>query len=229
LIDQRDYSEYTPGILRLFCQPNEFFQLAQPLPPSDENNHYQLLQGKVVSIGHDINHEKVLTYIPTSLSSTSTVPPQKLSYDHVILATGATYTSPISPTPQQLTLVDRYHGWKEAHQRLQKAKSVIILGGGAIGVELAAEIVDFSRDIKITLLDAQSTLVPMFPPSVGAYAQKWLETRGVTLKLGQSLSSWTRGCPAGKRNKSQVFALPIDSTPKYRSQGYVASRCRCRR
>ena len=38
LIDQRSYSEYTPGILRLFCVSDEFSDLAQPLPPSSSTS-----------------------------------------------------------------------------------------------------------------------------------------------------------------------------------------------
>jgi NADH dehydrogenase FAD-containing subunit len=120
---------------------------------------------------------------------------QKLPYDYLILATGATYTSPISPTREEMTLQDRRLGWMVAHQRLTQARSVIILGGGAVGVELAAEIVELSQPSlssppKVTIVDAQTTLVSNFPKSVGNYAQQWLSDRGVKFLLGQKLSSW---------------------------------------
>jgi len=180
LIDQRNYSEYTPGILRLFCEPRLFADLAQPLPSSRRN--FTCLQGKVTSLDKD---KKILTYVQGSSSKT-------LAYDYVILATGSTYTAPISPLQQEMTLKGRQQGWNKAHDRLRKATKIIVLGGGAVGVELAAEIVDhYDKAKQVTLLDAQSSLVPNFPPSVGAYAQKWLESRGVQVRLGQLLSKWT--------------------------------------
>lgn len=201
LIDQRDYSEYTPGILRLFCDTSAFFHMTQPLPASNKQQQFQCLQGRVTSLvdGSNNNNSKTLTYTPTATllphaapsRTPPPPPPQTLKYDYVILATGATYTAPISPTPQEWTLSDRFKGWQAAHVKLKQAQSVIVLGGGAVGVELAAEIVDFFPDKSITLLDAQSSLVPLFPKYVGKYAQQWLKQRGVTVLLGQSLQSWT--------------------------------------
>jgi apoptosis-inducing factor 2 len=193
LIDQRAYSEYTPGILRLFCEPELFHQVAQPLPTSQQYKNFQFIQGRVTSLVDSDStkgNQKILTYTPTGETGSSNSP-QTLKYDHVIVATGATYTAPISPTPQELTLPDRFHAWQAAHDDLQKAKTIIVLGGGAVGVELAAEIVDYFPNKKVTLLDAQPSLVPLFPKTVSDYAQRWLEQRGVTLKLGQPLQSWT--------------------------------------
>ncbi len=211
LIDKRDYSEYTPGILRLFCEPWYFFKLAQALP---ENNHedgctFERIQGIVTSIVAEDSLQKsekprpeqmtkVLTYIPTVNNGGRS---RNLSYDYLILATGATYSQPISPgtpkgkqTPETTTLLGRYKEWKRAHEQLKTAKSVLILGGGAVGVELAAEILDHFSDSTqrptVTIVDAQPNLVPLFPKAVGTYAKDWLKERGAILRLGESLRSW---------------------------------------
>ncbi|KAG7341680.1 NADH dehydrogenase [Nitzschia inconspicua] len=164
--------------------------MAQPLPASNKAQNFQRIQGRVTSLVDSNNNNKILTYTPTSQHATSQTA-QNIKYDYVILATGATYTAPISPTPQELTLENRLKGWQAAHQCLVKAKTVIVLGGGAVGVELAAEIVDHYPDKQVTLLDGQWSLVPIFPEYVGDYALRWLEQRGVQVKLGQSLQSWT--------------------------------------
>jgi NADH dehydrogenase FAD-containing subunit len=97
-----------------------------------------------------------------------------------------------------LTLENRFHEWQMAHEQLDSAHRILILGGGAVGVELAAEIVDhyqlkdhLQKYKQIILLDAQSSLVPNFPKAVGDYAQRWLEQRGVSVRLGKSWQSWT--------------------------------------
>jgi len=218
LIEQREYFEYTPGILRLLCEPQKFFQLAQRLP-HDASTH-QVLQGKVLSILEDnpsnsASPKKILTYQPIPNPA---IPSKMISYDYLILATGANFSAPISPAvsdKENNTLPDgngqaftrgfmmkgRHQTWQEEHQRLEDAKSIIILGGGAVGVELAAEIVDQYpvRNIKsqkhVILVDCHDKIVHNFPPAVSRYATKWLKDRGVQLKLGQRLKSWnTKSC-----------------------------------
>ncbi|VEU33650.1 unnamed protein product [Pseudo-nitzschia multistriata] len=240
LIDRKDYSEYTPGILRLFCEPGYFFRLAQSLPESSEEDGFRRIHGTVTSIvgergadergtshnptrtteASEENVEKVLTYLPScnGAETAAATTTKTLRYDYLILATGAAYHAPISPaawsasastngtadTSQATSpnMLDRYREWKTAHERLKGAKRVLILGGGAVGVELAAEIIDHdpprsngSGGVAVTILDAQPTLVPLFPRSVGAYAEDWLTRRGAELRLGESLRSWNdRSC-----------------------------------
>ena len=222
LIDQREYSEYTPGILRLFCEPWHFFKLAQALPETKEDSGFRRICGTVTSLLEDDGEgrsenangretKKVLTYVPTDEKIDSSeanaagaaANTKNLGYDYLILATGATYNYPISPAPpvasgsgpKTTTLIDRYHEWKKAHEKLRGAKRVLVLGGGAVGVELAAEILDRESDTALTLVDAQPALVSLFPPSVGAYAEEWLCRRGADLRLGESPRSWNdRSC-----------------------------------
>jgi len=276
LIDRNDYSEYTPGILRLFCEPGYFFRLAQALPETNQEECFQRIQGTVTSIvseeddnnnnsdndndsdnnndndgipnttttyannptrtmtarNSEQNANKILTYIPANANANASTT-KTLRYDYLILATGATYSAPISPAAVNATatatanstntnnnntnntntnMLDRYREWKTAHARLRGAKRVLILGGGAVGVELAAEIIDHNSNnnnnsnsnsnkragsgpIAVTIVDAKPTLVPLFPKSVGAYAEDWLTQRGAELRLGESLKSWNdRSC-----------------------------------
>jgi NADH dehydrogenase FAD-containing subunit len=262
LIDRRSYSEYTPGILRLFCEPGYFFHLAQSLPETSDLNGCSLerIQGTVTSIVmenptlRDGGMKKVLTYVSTieydrrdnviEENARTSATTKNLSYDYLILATGATYTEPISsatpklaggPTIATTTMFGRYEEWKKAHERLNGANRVLILGGGAVGVELAAEILDRDKisttnhqntpRTTVTIVDAQPTLVPLFPRSVGTYAEDWLSQRGADLRLGESLRSWNdRSCTLedgtvlhadvvyvcfGNRPNSEMVAVPL--------------------
>jgi NADH dehydrogenase FAD-containing subunit len=228
LLDQRDYSEYTPGILRLFCEPTLLDTLAQSLPPNSNNNNYktsneginpcchdyQFIQGKVMTIVEnsrsndnrksDDGFWNVLTYTTATGGTGSVI---KLEYDYLILATGMTYRQdPITPnSTTETTLQGRLQSWKKSYRQLQQARRIIVLGGGAVGVELAAEIVDAqfdgdgddSYDSKqkkkkhITLIDVAPELVMNFPKPARTYAQRWLQRRGVDVKLNAKLKSWT--------------------------------------
>jgi NADH dehydrogenase FAD-containing subunit len=199
LIDPKEYFEYTPGVLRLFCEPQHFTNIAKRHPTKYMKHPIEKIQGKVLSLTNPQGH-KVLTYeyycggdnrnhnqLPKQFTTAS------LAYDYVILATGSTYHYPISPSlTAELSLQQRQLGWKKAYLQLQKAHNILILGGGAVGVELAAEIVDYypPPQKQVTLVDACSTLVPLFPNQVGTYATQWLQHHGVSLVLGKLLKSW---------------------------------------
>lgn len=179
LIDQRQYFEYTPGVLRLFCEPEGIHKLARPLP---HGNHY-IVHGKVTN-----TYESELVYVDAA-----TQKPHTLEFDYLIMATGSSYNYPVTASPTETTLAARAVGWKAAAQRVREASSVLVLGGGAVGTELAAEIAEHydGRDKKtITVVDAGSKLVPIFGPKVSDYAADWLKKKGVQLVLGQKLESW---------------------------------------
>lgn len=200
LIDQRSYFEYTPGILRLFCEPDHLPHLAKDIPQNPRT--HQVIQGKVTSIFQDVDslsdatRRKTLTYQST-LPDSENIETQ-LQYDYLILATGATYTQPISPNSDEaMTLQGRHQEWKSVNTRLEEASHIVILGGGAVGVELAAEIVDHysgkkneKKKKQVTLLDGNAMIVSNFPKAVGEYAHQWLTKRGVNVRLGQRIQSW---------------------------------------
>lgn len=187
VIDQKEFFEYTPGVLRLFGEPDHFSNIAKRVPGDELGPSSFFIQGKVTSIENE-QGQKVLTY--QHRNETKTLP-----YDYLILATGSTYNYPISASSSEFSLGERRTGWEKASQRLGAASNILILGGGAVGVELAAEIVDFFPNKQVTLVDASPTLVPLFPIKVGAYAAQWLTNHGVKLLLGKFLDSWDeRSC-----------------------------------
>jgi NADH dehydrogenase FAD-containing subunit len=151
LIDQRDYSEYTPGVLRLYSDPWYFFRLAQKLPDTNKDDNFRRMKGTVTSIvdaDNDKNNDgtnnaehikmkkKVLTYTDHDSSGTNDDTRLKMfAYDYLIIATGATYAAPISPATTTIgergsTILDRNNEWHNAHTKLKGAKRVLILGGG---------------------------------------------------------------------------------------------------
>lgn len=185
LIDQRDYFEYTPGILRCFCEPSKIYNLCHPLP----HGSHQIIQGKVTKTS-----EKSVTYTDSITQKVISIP-----FDYLILATGSTYHRPVTASKDERTIAARAAGWKVEAQRMKEASSILILGGGAVGTELAAEIAGHyhsksgnnnNTNKSITLVDASPRLVPIFPEQVAEYAEEWLKSHGVHLVLGQMLDRW---------------------------------------
>ena len=64
--------------------------------------------------------------------------------------------------------------------QLEKSESVLIVGGGAVGVELAGEIAETYPDKKVTLVHSGTTLVTMefgqkFQDQINAAIEKYQE------------------------------------------------------
>lgn len=73
------------------------------------------------------------------------------------------------------------------NERIRSSSSVLIIGGGRTGVELAAEIaVDFPGK-KVTLVHESSRLLQVVGPNASQKVLKWLKSKGVDVVLDQSI------------------------------------------
>eukprot|EP00929_Paragymnodinium_shiwhaense_P119473 TRINITY_DN9137_c0_g1_i2.p1 TRINITY_DN9137_c0_g1~~TRINITY_DN9137_c0_g1_i2.p1 ORF type:complete len:483 (-),score=86.73 TRINITY_DN9137_c0_g1_i2:388-1779(-) len=180
LIDQKDYFEYTPGVLRLFCEPTLFDSMAAPLP----RGTHDVVLGRVTSVAD--NHVLV---------SSSPGSEEMVEFDYLILATGADYRQPITPAVSDSTFATRSATWRKEALKVTHADSVLILGGGAVGVELAAEIACYHPRKSVTLVQGNKHLVPLFPQQTIDHTEAWFRARGVELLLDTKLERWdTRSC-----------------------------------
>lgn len=102
--------------------------------------------------------------------------------DIIVVATGSRYARPFKPEADS---VPSFVAASRAnHDALQAAKSVAIVGAGAVGTELAGEVAAAYRGKKVTLISATPALFPGFAPRLGAKLQAQLKSMGVTLRLG---------------------------------------------
>jgi len=174
LIDRREFFEYTPGILRLFCQPGLHSSMALKLPKGS----HKFVLGQVTSTSHD--------HVVLGDST-------RIDFDYLILATGADYRQPITPSSSDVTLASRAATWHEEAAKVRTARSVLVLGGGAVGTELAAEIVCHFPEKRVTLVDGAPNLVFRFPPKTIEKTESWFRSRGVELVLDEPLEKWDTG------------------------------------
>lgn len=192
LIDQRTYYEYVPGILRLFCDPSLHKSITRPMPKS--NNEFVHGCVKVIN-AHSI-------VVRTENSGTKLENEVTISYDHIIIATGADYRAPVTPSPNEKEYRTRHKTWQDQAKRLRNAESVLILGGGAVGTELAAEIACHFPEKRLCIVDGQDRLLPLFPRETSAHAESWFKERGVELLMGQTIDAITdTGCHLRKSGR----------------------------
>jgi NADH dehydrogenase FAD-containing subunit len=178
VVDMKTYFEYLPGVLRCFVEPSHFSQISCPLSILRDTT---VVTGQVVAVdaakrGEDQTKNQV------KLNDG-----RKLVFDYLVVAAGSTYTAPIKATTSTKLLTERQEQWNRAAADLAAAKIIVIIGAGAVGVELAGEILTEYPGKRLVMIDMASTILPGFRQETVEYATKWLKTNGAELKLGAPL------------------------------------------
>lgn len=162
------------------------------------------IHGTVTSL-----HPHYITYIPhpvTSSSSSEPTPkPQTLHFDYLIYALGSHLPSPIdlwehhrgrhldkirchdepTYTGTKSQGIDRL---RERQARIEAAQSVLIVGGGALGIQFASDIAAvYPLKKRVTLLHSRTQLLPRFEPALGDEVLTALQDLGVQVILGDRL------------------------------------------
>jgi NADH dehydrogenase FAD-containing subunit len=128
--------------------------------------------------------------------------------DFVVLATGSGYPFPAkTDRPDTAGSVARY---RAAHAHLAGAGRVLLLGAGAVGLELAGEIATAWPDKQITVVDPADDILPgPYDPRLRAELHRQLDDLGVTRILGSPLTTPPR-TPAGEPGAFTVTTLAGD-------------------
>lgn len=174
LIDFKSYFEYTPGILRCYVQPGFIKQLTCPLPASRN----ELIRGAMTGV----DEAAVVMRDPNG-----TV--RRVPFDYLLLAVGSTYADPIKPLEAEPTLVERAASWDEAAAKLAAASTVIVVGAGPVGVELAGEILTAYPEKRVTFVDMAPTILPGFDEAAASFTKQWFAARGAEMKLGEPIEA----------------------------------------
>ena len=140
LIDRKDHHLHKIALLRSTVQPD---RAAQSL-----NSYARLLTNGVFIQGYVDRIERNSVHIAGYESS--------IPFDALVVATGSSYAFParVSKPVRAMALP----AFDVVNQQLQQAQSVLVIGGGAVGVELAAEVATDFPNKKVTLVHSHEWL-----------------------------------------------------------------------
>lgn len=162
LIDSKPFFEFTPGILRTIVEPKHADKI-------------QVMYKKILK-----NTEFILDSVKSlSEKKVKLEGGDELSYDYLVIASGSGYREPIKE--QRVVLASRANTLVDAHQQVQLAESICIIGGGTVGVELAAEIGAKYRGKKIHLVHSRDRLMERNNPKSSDYAAYFLNKNSVNV------------------------------------------------
>ncbi|XP_039994266.1 apoptosis-inducing factor 2 [Xiphias gladius] len=173
LIDLRDAFHHNVAALRASVQPG-FAQ--RTFIPYAETFGDSFVQGRVERV--DTDRQMVVLQGG-----------REIQYSHLILCTGTD-----GPFPGKFNTMASYQTavqtYEDFVQQVQAADSVVVVGGGSTGVEMAAEIKTEYPDKKVVLIHSRIGLAdPELLPSVRQQAKEVLLEKGVELLLGQKVSN----------------------------------------
>ncbi|KAJ2660821.1 hypothetical protein IW148_003620 [Coemansia sp. RSA 1199] len=112
---------------------------------------------------------------------------ETLAFDYLVLATGAANSFPGNVNAP--TLEDGRLRMAQLHENVEAANNVLVIGGGAVGVEIAGEIADQYPSKQVTLVHSASRLLPLnFKEGISNGAVYKLRRLGVRVVLNERIN-----------------------------------------
>ncbi|CAI5516944.1 unnamed protein product [Closterium sp. Naga37s-1] len=135
-------------------------------------------------------------------------------YDVLVICTGS---EPYTTTTRD----DRLKFYAQESEKLKAAKSVVVVGGGPSGVELAGEILTDMPGKKITIATGGARVCEFLKAKGSDKILSWLKGQGVDVLLGDRVqaswdqfgSSGTLKTDAGKELTADYVAIAVGARP----------------
>eukprot|EP00026_Physarum_polycephalum_P000336 Phypoly_transcript_00336.p1 GENE.Phypoly_transcript_00336~~Phypoly_transcript_00336.p1 ORF type:complete len:1616 (-),score=256.83 Phypoly_transcript_00336:128-4975(-) len=194
LIDTKEFFEHTPSVLREIVtyavndgnveseSPSTVLEHSAYLHPKG-----RLIVGEVVDVSNYDVTVNVIKNVSVGSETSSVVEACSVDYDFLCICTGNNY--PTFVKTSAVTVRERHQEYKKQGQALKNAESVLIIGGGPVGVELTAEILQQYPNKEVTLVSSNAALLPNMPPRAQTMAHQYLEFCGTRLFYNQMVNT----------------------------------------
>lgn len=141
----------------------------------------------------------------------------QIPYSHLVYALGSHLPDPLRTEAR--FKADGTHWMREIQQRVKASDEIVLVGGGALGVQFATDIASVHPGKKVTLIHSRKQLLPNFDDRVHDIAYHRLKQLGVNVVLGERLAL-TEGCPRGSTVQASAAsvgtaaAAPVSQKPE---------------
>uniref|UniRef100_A0A832I443 NAD(P)/FAD-dependent oxidoreductase n=1 Tax=Eiseniibacteriota bacterium TaxID=2212470 RepID=A0A832I443_UNCEI len=208
LIDKENFFQFNPLLPAVAVGAVETRHIVYPLRVMAQHRHIRFYKNKAIRV--DLARREVQLH-------NDLVEP----FDVLVVAVGSTtnwydvpgaaeHARPFKTIVDAMWLrarvVELFEMAEQAETDAQRRRllSFVIVGGGVTGTEVAAELLDMARDtllpkfpslhrshLSVTILEGGDRLVPSARPGHSAYVRRFLEGRGVTVRLGARVTRVT--------------------------------------
>jgi NADH dehydrogenase FAD-containing subunit len=108
---------------------------------------------------------------------------ERISYSYLAIASGSS-----QPLPAKVTSSNKAEACKElqsVQEYIKAADTIAIIGGGAVGVEIATDIKSYYPEKQVTIVHSRPQLLPHFGPRLHDYVSEKIANMGIRLELGE--------------------------------------------
>ncbi len=185
--------------------------------PQGHRNHFSFRLGRM----EGLDRKKKEIYVSPTLSDSGEelIPSRVFSYDTLVMSVGSvSNTFNIKGVAEQCLFLDTtVQAFKFQKQLFEsylksyigknsatvKPLSIVIIGAGATGVELAAQLYEVTNvlaiyglneksTVKLTIIEAATQLLPALPLKLATATQQQLVSLGVDLRMGRRVTEVTK-------------------------------------
>lgn len=175
--------------------------------PAKAKSFVKFIRAVATSISADSNEVSYATIGANDQPSESTT---KISFDYLIIATGSSYTVPIKQDPKNFSRAYTEQKLREVREQIVTADKILIVGGGAVGCEVAGDIASHFPNKQVTILSAQDKLV------AGDNVKDKFRT-----KLGEALKALKVNVILGERLEKRLAGNVFSKTTVRTNKGTV--------
>lgn len=185
-----------------------------------KNHHFRFVQGEMNGLDRD--KKQILLAPVLDEAGDEAVPARSFGYDKLVIAVGSTANDfGVEGVRENCVFLDDHHQADQLQQRLLRdflraemqpeplapgQLQIAIVGAGATGVELAAELhraasslvaygldqIDVEKDIGISLIEAAPHVLPSLPERLQEATEKQLEQLNIKVLTGEQVTEVTK-------------------------------------
>jgi len=174
LIDQKEYFEYKPGIPKMIR--------------NKKNANDLKIEYKEFLKNTSLIFEKIKKINPKKIETENNT----YKYDLLVISYGVKYPIFLKNKENVFTITAIDETLK-ALKKLRKSEKILIIGGGLLGVETAAEIATQKNKKKIIIVHSKDRLIKRNPTYASYIAKKFLEKNNVEIIFKEKIKENKNG------------------------------------
>ncbi len=169
LIDRKNYFEVTFATLRNVANPKMLGNTVRKL-------YSDFIKGAFIQASVESMNDKEVKLTNG----------ERIRFKQAVISSGSRYPSlPLAKSNNAFNYGERNQEMLDEHQSLASANSVLVIGGGFVGVEFAGEIASAFPDKEITLAHVSNALLDHSKPKAQRKALEQLTAKGVKVKFNR--------------------------------------------
>jgi len=136
----------------------------------------------------------------------------EIAYDNLVLATGAQSFVPFvdGDAAKGIITLNSLDEYQQSQAQLVNAKSVLVVGAGLVGTEIAMDLAIANYDVILT--DRADALLPsLLPEFISSQLYQTMRRQGLELQLGNELSKMTKTATGIEVSFKNGYTTNVDS------------------